>query len=207
VDRNNLPASYDFRSLNPQFSAAARETQNKHREVFHTVVQRPFGGLDMARKQIGDETSAPADDMYRSASDGAHHVHDNSSLIDRKTGKFRIDPVTGKPFVGGAVSGGDAGSLINSKANFTLAQDGNHFSMFVRTDQTPKGKLSQDWLHQQQEARARELYNDGRNGVSWKEATRRAALDTAARYSLGFYEGENGVLNKVPVDYGKRTGR
>lgn len=191
----DLPPSYDFSSLKSQFDQVAKDTHANKREILHPVVKRPLGGWDLGPGDAGRAADAPADAMRKPTSFGAFHYHDFFGAIDSKTNA---------PAIGAPVSGGDAESLIRNGANFTIAGDRNRQTMFVRTNRTPTLIPGGRYLQQQQDRWAEEYW---KGGDPWETASRKAAMDTAARYYLGFYEGENGVLNKAAVDYEKRRGK
>jgi hypothetical protein len=170
-----------------------------HREVFHAIRQNPSGDLHMTDRGMGDADHADASAMDSPFVKGAHHTHDNGS-VDPRFGKVNIDPRTGRPYTGGAVSGGDAAGLIKSGALFSIAQAGKDQTMFVRTDRTPKlGRDDRERLAADHKATVERYYDQGE---SWDDATLHAAKDTAARFGFGLYKGEGGIMNRVPLDNG-----
>ena len=197
VHYENLPDSYDYSELNNRFDKAAQEGAALHREVFHAMVQRPTGAWDMTQRTVGDSRGADAHAMDNRFVKGAHHTHDNGGTDE--WGRVPLDPRTGRPFVGGAVSGGDAAGLIKSGANFAIAQAGKQQTMFVRTDKTPKLDENARLDLKTQHDKNLQRYYDA--GESWGDANLHAAKDTAARYKLGLYEGSGGVLKRVPTGY------
>ena len=99
--------------------------------------------------------------------------------------------------VGVSLSGGDAGALINNNdtgIQFVIAQSGTEQFMYMRTDSTPSSANSAQ-IHAAQDLRIAMLR--GIMGMSLSEASKIAARETAETYNLEYYEGSNGVFQRV----------
>ena len=185
---DRLPATYDYSALNDQFAKTTTQGAGLGREIFHAIRRDPFKPYRLADRTAGEKDGANAKAMYSPYSYGGHHNHPSQG----------VDWKTKKPYVGNAVSGGDARNLIASGALFTIAQDGDEQMMFVRTDRTPNlNSKQQDTLRDEHSKRVEKYYY---GDMSWRDANLRAAKETAARYGLGFYEGRGGIFKRVPTD-------
>lgn len=93
-----------------------------------------------------------------------------------------------------SLSGGDAGYMINKGDAMIMAQSGKGQYLYLRTDQTPKS-VNYNQLSTDQNTRMSELIR--KNNKSFSEASQIAAAETAKKYNLAYYEGQNGVLSRV----------
>jgi hypothetical protein len=93
-------------------------------------------------------------------------------------------------YTGVSLSGGDAGTFINSGLKIDVVQSGAKQFAYMRTDKTPVSvdavKLDND-----QNARIAELVD---KGYTFPQASRTAAAETAKAYGLAYYEGSGGTL-------------
>ena len=94
---------------------------------------------------------------------------------------------------GVSLSGADAACLINDRYNFVIAQSGTQQFMYMRTDATP-ARVDYTQLSNEQNARLSELIG---HGMSFSDASKQSARETAQKYGLAYYEGANGSFHRV----------
>jgi hypothetical protein len=94
---------------------------------------------------------------------------------------------------GVSLSGGDAAYLINNSHNVIVAQSGDRQFAFIRTAKTP-ASVDATALNDAQNNRIAELTT---KGYTFPQASRIAAQETAVKYDLAYYQGSNGVLQRV----------
>ncbi len=91
-------------------------------------------------------------------------------------------------------SGGDIANVINnSNRDMGIVQSGDGQFLIMKTAETP-ASVDYDKLNQDQNDRVAELQKGGK---SFDEASRIAAKETAQKYKMAYYEGKDGVLNRV----------
>jgi hypothetical protein len=92
-----------------------------------------------------------------------------------------------------SLSGADAGELINTSANFVVAQSGDAQFLFLKT-RACASHADPALLFNQQNARMAQLEA---SGMPFSKASSVAARETAQRLGLAYYEGAHGVLRRV----------
>ena len=95
-------------------------------------------------------------------------------------------------YTGVSFSGADMSIAANQREP-DYVQSGDKQFMIMPTDETPSNTDYQK-MDDDQNARIAELQNSGK---SLDEASRIAALETAKKYKMAYYEGSNGTLRKV----------
>ena len=96
-------------------------------------------------------------------------------------------------YTGVSLSGGDAAYAINQKQDVIVAQSGSDQFMYMRTQVSP-ASVNATALNDAQNARIGALQGQG---MGFSDASRQAARETAVQYNLAYYEGSNGILNRV----------
>ena len=111
------------------------------------------------------------------------------------TGIFHTHPYDASEggYTGVSLSGGDAAYMINQKQDVIVAQSGSDQFMYMRTQASP-ASVNAAALNNAQNARIGVLQGQG---MGFSDASRQAARETATQYNLAYYEGSNGVLNRV----------
>jgi YD repeat-containing protein len=110
----------------------------------------------------------------------------------RAAGLFHSHPYPNHRY-SGSLSGADAAVLINNRINFVIAQSEGKQYMYLKTGDTVNG-VNYNRLTGYQQGRVGMLQ---RQGMDFSAATSKAALETAQRYGLAYYEGSNGTLTRV----------
>ena len=93
-----------------------------------------------------------------------------------------------------SLSGGDAAALINDGMSIEVVQSGSEQFMYMRTAESP-AYVNADELNNTHNARIAQLQLE--NNMSFSDASKIAARETAQAYGLAYYEGSNGVLRRV----------
>jgi type VI secretion system secreted protein VgrG len=96
-------------------------------------------------------------------------------------------------YTGISMSGGDAGYVINNHQNIIVAQSGTDQFMYMRTDASPTN-VDETKLNNDHNARIAQLIAGGKD---FSEASKIAAKETAEAHGLAYYEGSNGILQRV----------
>ena len=96
-------------------------------------------------------------------------------------------------YTGVSLSGGDAAYMINKQQDIIVAQSGTDQFMYMRTQATPPS-VNAVALNNAQNARIGVLQGQG---MGFSDASRQAARETATQYNLAYYEGSNGILNRL----------
>jgi len=143
-----------------------------------TIASGPSGDINIVNMQAGNAGSFPPDL--------------NVGEGQKVQGIFHTHPYDSGD-TGIALSGGDAAYLINSGQNFIIAQSGAEQFMYMRTDATPE-QVDFTALNDAHNERIWELCD---NGMSFSEASKQAAKETAQAYGLAYYEGSNGIFQRV----------
>jgi type VI secretion system secreted protein VgrG len=115
----------------------------------------------------------------------------NQSVV----GIFHTHPydATEGGYTGVSLSGGDAAYMINQKQDVIVAQSGTDQFMYMRTQASP-ASVNAVALNNAQNARIGVLQGQG---MGFSDASRQAARETATQYNLAYYEGSNGILDRV----------
>jgi len=143
-----------------------------------TLVVDPSGALRIVNMGMGNSGSFSPN----------LNVGSNQTIL----GIFHTHPYDSGA-TGISFSGGDAAYLINMQQNFIIAQSGTEQFMYMRTDASPK-RVDFRQLNNAQNARITELR---KSGMSFSEASKQAARETAQAYGLAYYEGSNGIFHRV----------
>jgi hypothetical protein len=109
-------------------------------------------------------------------------------------GIFHTHPYGSNGPSGVSFSGQDMGILINdSSQSLALVRSGGRDFALVRTGATP-ATVDLATIDNAQNARISELRGQG---YTFQQSSRIAAQETARAYGLAYYQGSNGVLNRV----------
>jgi hypothetical protein len=152
----------------------------KSQEQGGTIVQDKNGAVSVVNTGSGDSgTFSPNRNVGSDQTViGICHTHP----YDKSEGGY-----TGVSF-----SGADIAIAANQREP-DYVQSGDKQFMIMPTDETPN-KLDYSKLNQEQNNRIGELVKGGK---SLDEASRIAANETAKKYKMAYYEGSNGVLQRV----------
>ena len=96
-------------------------------------------------------------------------------------------------YTGVSLSGGDAAYMINQKQDVIIAQSGTDQFMYMRTQASP-ASVNAAAMNNAQNARIGVLQGQG---MGFSDASRQAARETATQNGLAYYEGSNGIFNRV----------
>jgi type VI secretion system secreted protein VgrG len=152
----------------------------KSQEQGGTIVEDDKGNLSVVNTGSGDSGSFMPNRNVPSGQKviGICHTHP----YDESEGGY-----TGVSF-----SGADIAIAANEREP-DYVQSGDKQFMIMPTDETPNN-VDYDQLNKDQNARIKELTDSGK---SLDEASRIAAKETAQKYKMAYYEGSNGVLDRV----------
>jgi type VI secretion system secreted protein VgrG len=143
----------------------------------NTVGVQNVGGLGSTSGSFSPDTTLK--DPKKDALLGVFHTHPYDKTEGGHTGV--------------SLSGGDAAYMINGKQNVIVAQSGTQQFMFMRTAKTP---ASVDFA-KVDAANNKRIGDLMAKGDDFATASRTAARETAVKYNLAYYEGANGVLNRI----------
>lgn len=177
------PARVDLSAMQSSYDQLWKKSfpGGKSQEHGGTIVADSAGHLSLINTGAGKSGSF-APDLKTGANQtpvGIFHTHP----YDASEGGY----------TGVSLSGGDAGYMINRKQDVIIAQSGSDQFMYMRTQATP-ATVDATALNNAQNTRISVLQGQG---MGFSDASRQAARETATQYSLAYYEGSNGIFNRV----------
>ncbi|MDR2881502.1 MAG: type VI secretion system tip protein VgrG [Azoarcus sp.] len=181
----DAPAIINFTNMQSNFSALWNNSfpGGVSQEQGGTIVSDASGSLSIVNMQSGTSGSFSPD--FNVGPDqtiqGIFHTHPYDASEGGHTGV--------------SFSGGDAANLINDhQRSISVVQSGEEQFMLMRTAATP-ASVDSTKLSSAHSARMAELVNT--DGLSFSDASRAATRETAKAYGLAYYEGSDGVLQRV----------
>jgi hypothetical protein len=180
----DAPASINFSGMQSHFDAQWNNSfpGGTSQEQGGTLVSDASGNLSIANMKGGTQGSFSPDLNVGSGQtvQGVFHTHPYDASEGGHTGV--------------SLSGGDAAYVMNNGHNVIVAQSGTEQFMYMRTDASP-ASVNATQLNNTQNARMAQLQTV--DGKSFSEASKIAAKETAQAYGLAYYEGSNGVFQRV----------
>ncbi len=180
----NAPATINLSGMQNDFNTQWNNSfpSGVSQERGGTLVSDTSGNLSMVN--VGGGTSGQFSPNLNVSSgktvQGVFHTHPYDASEGGHTGV--------------SLSGGDAAYAINNNHSVIVAQSGSNQFMYMRTAASP-ANVNAVQLNNAQNARIAELQTV--NGKSFAEASRIAAKETAQANGLAYYEGSNGILQRV----------
>ena len=181
----DAPATINLSGMQNHFDAQWNNSfpNGKSQEHGGTIVSDASGNLSMVNMGGGER--------------GSFSPNFNVDPGQKIQGVFHTHPYDASEGgdTGVSLSGGDIGNLINDKRRqISVVQSGTDQFMCMRTGTTP-ASVNAGQLNRVQNARIAELQTV--NGKSFSEASQIAARETAQAHGLAYYEGSNGVFQRV----------